>query len=97
MEISKEELAPGFIAIRQGNKRILNINGYVSNDIVVNKFCSLGSIDCPFYNISFPVSVDGIGIDIVIINQSGNGNLYDSTLNNYIGGTVRGAVEYIAK
>lgn len=94
--INREELAPGFISIRQGKKRILNINGYIASTESTNNFCTLGNIDYPLYNVTFPVSVEGIGLGFVIITTSGRGTLYNNTLSDYLSGTVRGTVEYLA-
>lgn len=94
--INREELAPGFISIRQGKKRILNINGYITSTKSADNFCALGNIDYPLYNVTFPVSVEGIGLGFVIITTSGRGTLYNDTLSDYLSGTVRGTVEYLA-
>lgn len=70
------------------------INGYVANNAAANSFCTLGDIDKPLYNTTFIVNVEGAGMGTVVINSSGMGTLYNSTMAGYLSGTVRGVVTY---
>lgn len=82
------------IGILCNKNRTVTFNGFNVTSNLPNSF-SLGDKFSPGNTIPFPISIEGQGVGVLIINTSGQCSVYSPDLSSYITGKIYGTVSFL--
>lgn len=82
------------IGISCNKNRTVIFNGFNVTSNSSNSF-DLGEIFSPENTLPFPISIEGQGVGVLIINTSGQCSVYSPDLSSYITGKIYGTVSFL--